>query len=591
MKIIYVILLWIFFILIPAEGIGGDKQLKPENDPLLKAMQIEIKRAKEGLKLPEQPTPYFISFWIQERATASVSGKYGAITHIHPDFHPYRTAGVQVRVGDYKLDNTNLPFSTRFSPESIEDMLGEGDWNLSQVPIEGDGASLRATLWLMSDTAYKGAVGDYQKKKVLQATSVDNDKEQKPDDFSRHAPIVFVGPIKEISFDQEMWKDIVRKVTSHLASKKEIMEPYMEVRADIIVNYYVNTEGAILRTSEVFYTVDIHAWTRAVDGAKVDSFRYFFVRDPKELQDTKNFIAEAESLADELTKLREAEEFKPYTGPAILGPDVAGVFFHEALGHRLEGERQRMPESGQTFKGKVNEGILPEFLSIIDDPTMDRLNGRTLTGYYAYDDEGVAAQKVVLVERGILKNYLLSRTPINGFNQSNGHGRSQGPWTLTSFGHAVGRMANLIVDSEKKFQWQKLKTMLIEEAKKQGKPYGLIIRRIRAGETNTQASRGERGGNFQAFKATPILVYAIDVKTGEEKLVRGVELVGTPLVSLEKVIATGDDATVFNGTCGAESGEVTVSVVSPSILTTQVEVQRVVSKSKRPPILPSPFQQ
>jgi len=586
LRIFCLILSGIFFVFVPFESSAGSKQSESE-DPLLTAMQTELKRTQKGLQLPEQPAPYFIGFWVQEKASATISGKYGAITHSHPDFHPFRTAGVQVRVGSYKFDNTNLPLRLRFNPEDVMDILEEGDWRLSQVPTEGGEASLRAALWLMSDMAYKRAIGDYQKKRISQATSVDNGKDGQPDDFSKETPNRFIGPLQEVSFDENMWKDIIRKVTGYLAAKTGIMEPSMDVRDDRFINYYVNTEGTIIRTSEVFYTVEINAWMRTPDGMKVHSFRNFFVRDSGELADIKTFMSEAESLAKELGELNNAEEFKPYTGPAVLGPDVAGVFFHEALGHRLEGERQRMQDSGQTFKEKVGEKILPEFLTITDDPTLHKFKGKTVAGFYEYDDEGVGAQKTVLVEKGILKNYLLSRTPIKGFNKSNGHGRSQ-LWGI--FVNTTGRMANLIVDSDKKLSLEKLKSMLIEEARKQGKPYGLIIRRVTGGETNTQASQGMFGGPFQAFKATPVLVYAVDVETGKEKLVRGVELVGTPLVSLEKVIATGDDADIFNGACGAESGKIPVSVISPSILTAQVELQRIGGNPKRPPILPSPFQ-
>ena len=586
-RIFYAITAGILFSLILSKNIGADKPLTFEDDPLLTAMKDELGRAQKGLHLPEQLSPYFISFWVQERASVSLSGNYGGITHSHPDLHPLRTAYVQVRVGTYEFDNTNIPLSSRFNPDDLEDLFGEDDWQSSRVPIEGRDGSLRAALWLMSDKAYKRAITDYNKKKMLQITT---GKKDRISDFSRERPERFIGPIKGISFDQNVWADLIRKVTGYLASKPEMMEPSMGVTAERIVNYYVNTEGTMLRTSEVFYNVDIQAWARTSDGMKVRNFRNFFVRGPKELPDRERLVSEAEILYKELIEIRESEEFKPFTGPAILGPDVAGVFFHEALGHRLEGERQRMPESGQTFKGKIGERILPEFLTVIDDPVMDRYNGKTLSGSYLYDSEGVVAKKVALVEKGVLKNYLLSRTPIEGFDGSNGHGRSQGPSTWGS-DRTVGRMANFIVSSEKRVPWRKLKSMLIDEAKRQGKPYGLIIRRVRSGETNTEVPKRFYGEAFQAFRTTPVLVYSVNVETGEEKLVRGVELVGTPLVSLEKVVATGDDEEVFNGRCGAESGQVPVSVVSPSILTSQVELQRIGGKPKSPPILPSPFLQ
>ena len=585
-RIFYGIIAGILFSLLSSNSIGADKPLTFEDDLLLTAMKYELERAQKNLKLPDQPSPYFISFWVQESASASMAGNNGGITYSFPNLHPYRVASVQVRVGTYEFDNTNLPSSSRLDQDDFEDSYEDG-WQSTRVPIEGKDASLRSSLWLLSDKAYKKAITDYNKKKMLQITT---GKKDRISDFFQKSPEIFIGPIKGISFDENAWADSIRKVTGYLSSKPEMMEPSMSVTAQRIVDYYVNTEGTILRTSEAFYTVDIQAWARTPDGMRVKNFRNFFVRDPKELPDRERLISETEALYKELIGIREAEEFKPFTGPAILGPDVAGVFFHEALGHRLEGERQRMEESGQTFKGKIGEKILPEFLTIIDDPMMDRYHGRTLTGSYTYDSEGVAAQKVALVEKGVLKNYLLSRTPVEGFNRSNGHGRSQGP-KMWGSERTVGRMANFIVLSEKRLPWRKLKSMLIDEAKRQGKPYGLIIRRARSGETNTGAPKKFYGEAFQAFRATPVLVYSVNAETGQEKLVRGVELVGTPLVSLEKVVATGDDEEVFNGSCGAESGQVPVSVVSPSILTSQVELQRVGGKPKSPPILPSPFRQ
>lgn len=585
-RIFYAIVAGMFFSLLSFNSLGADQPLTFQDDPLLAAMKYELERTQKSLKLPDQPSPYFISFWVQERASASVSGNNGGIIYSYPDFIPYRIASAQVRVGSYEFDNTNLPSISRFDSDDFEDSY-EDDWQSTRVPIEGKDASFRSSLWLLSDKAYKKAITDYYKKKMLQITT---GKKERVSDFFQERPEIYIGPIKGISFDQNIWRDLIREITGYLASKPEMMEPSMRVTAERIVDYYMNTEGTILRTSEVFYTVDIQAWARMPDGMKVKNFRNFFVRDPKELPDRERLMSEAEALYQELLEIRKSEEFKPFTGPAILGPDVAGVFFHEALGHRLEGERQRMEESGQTFKGKIGEKILPGFLTIMDDPKMDRYHGKTLAGFYDYDSEGVAAQKVTLVEKGVLKNYLLSRTPIEGFNRSNGHGRSQGPRTWGS-NRTVGRMANFIVLSEKRLPWRKLKSMLIDEAKRQGKPYGLIIRRARSGETNTEAPKKYYGEAFQAFRATPVLVYSVDVETGQEKPVRGVELVGTPLVSLEKVVATGDDEEVFNGSCGAESGQVPVSVVSPSILTSQVELQRVGGKPKSSPILPSPFRQ
>jgi predicted Zn-dependent protease len=283
-------------------------------------------------------------------------------------------------------------------------------------------------------------------------------------------------------------------------------------------------------------------------------------------------------MVGELLALRKAPVLDPYTGPALLEPEAAGVLFHEAVGHRLEGERQNDDKDGHTFKGQIGKPILPFFLTVIDDPTQRMAGPVSLNGYYRFDDQGVAAQRVTLVDKGVLKTFLMSRAPVEGVPpHSNGHGRS------APGRDPVARMSNLIVESSKAMPWPKLKEALIAEAKRQEKPFGLIIRDVTGGNTDTS------GYAYQAFKGQPRLVYKVDANTGAETLVRGVEIVGTPLLSINKIIATGDHRRVFNGYCGAESGYVPVSTVAPTVLVSEIELQRTRKDTGRPPVLPSPW--
>jgi predicted Zn-dependent protease len=283
-----------------------------------------------------------------------------------------------------------------------------------------------------------------------------------------------------------------------------------------------------------------------------------------------------DSMVADLKALRQAPIIEPFTGPAILSGRASGVFFHEIFGHRIEGQRQKNDNEGQTFTKRVNQPILPDFISVFDDPTLKQVNGIDLNGTYAFDDDGVPAQRVNVVENGILKNFLLSRSPVTGFEQSNGHGRK-----APGYG-SVGRQGNLIVDGSHYVSVAQLLQMLIEEAKKQGKPFGLLFKDISGGFTTTSRS------SPQAFQVTPIMVYRIYVDGRPDELVRGVDLIGTPLTSFSKIVAAGNKQEVFNGFCGAESGYVPVSAVAPSILTTQIEVQKKAKSSERPPILPPP---
>jgi predicted Zn-dependent protease len=317
--------------------------------------------------------------------------------------------------------------------------------------------------------------------------------------------------------------------------------------------------------------------TRAPDGQLLEDGRDFYARTEAALPSLETLRGAIRDVVSELEALRRAPAIDPYTGPAILEPEATGVLFHEAVGHRLEGERLDDDKEGQTYKGQVGRVVLPTFLTIVDDPTLDAVNGVGLNGRYDVDEQGVRAQRTVLVRDGRLETYLLSRKPVRPFERSNGHGRSQGSRP------PMARMSNLIVESTKKVSPAELKRLLMAEARRQGKPFGLVIRDITGGNTNTMSY------GYQAFKGTPRLVYRVDAKTGKEELVRGVELVGTPLTSVNKVIATGQTQRVFNGYCGAESGYVPVSTVAPSALVGEIELQRVAKANERAPLLPAPW--
>jgi predicted Zn-dependent protease len=287
-------------------------------------------------------------------------------------------------------------------------------------------------------------------------------------------------------------------------------------------------------------------------------------------------LAKIEKMAVDLKALRQAPVAEPYDGPALLSGRAAAVFFHEVLGHRLEGHRQRDEEEGQTFTKKIGQEVLPAFLSVTDDPTRVEIAGVKLAGAYAYDSEGVPAQRVEVIQDGVLKNFLMSRMPVKGFDQSNGHGRNE-PGRMPT-----GRQGNLIVSSSSTVPEAEMRQKLIAEVKKEGKPYGLYFDDIQGGFTLTTRALP------QAFQVLPVIVYKVYPDGRPDELVRGVDIVGTPLAALTRIIATGDTPHVFNGVCGAESGNVPVSAVAPAMLFTEMEVQKRAHGHERPPILPAP---
>ncbi|GMU60710.1 MAG: hypothetical protein AMXMBFR34_24730 [Myxococcaceae bacterium] len=543
---------------------------KPPPDPrqdLLDAMVAELGRSMSELKLKENKPPYFIAYQVKDFDSREVGARYGALFQ-DISFHD-RKLFVDVRVGDYGFDSSvadELDFSIS--------MKGTSYIPRKQGPIDDSPTALRTALWLVTDEKYKQALFNYLKKKGEDVYSVDDPK--KPPSFTKEERVMQLGVRAPFAFDRDRWVKLSRELSARLSKEAAFFDSEVRITGDKVLRLHVNTEGTRLVTEETLYGVHVQAFTRADDGQLLENSRDWYAPTEDRLPGDAVIRQAVEAMVKDLLALRAAPTIDPYTGPALLEPDAAGVLFHEAVGHRLEGERQDNDAEGKTFRGQVGKAVLPAFLSIADDPTQRERAGVQLNGYYQYDDEAVPAQRADLVKDGVLRAYILSRRPVEGFLKSNGHGRAQ------ANRKPIARMANLIVESKRQVSDTELKKLLLDEAKRQGKPFALVIRDITGGTTNTTSF------GYQAFKGTPRMVYRVDVKTGKETLVRGVEIVGTPLSSINRVLATGQKEGVFNGFCGAESGMVPVSTVAPAIVLQEIELQRALEGKDRPPLLPSP---
>jgi len=382
--------------------------------------------------------------------------------------------------------------------------------------------------------------------------------------------------LPHLSLDKTAWEKRVKEYSALFNTYPDILTARVSLSSSVANKYLVNSEGTSLRHGYTFWRLDFFARAKSEDGMELYKNRTFDSRSMEKLPDDKTIRAAIRQLVKDVLALRKAPLMDPFTGPAILSGRAAGVFFHEIFGHRIEGHRQKDESDGQTFSKKVGEQVLPTHMSVYDDPTLKQNGTTDLYGYYRYDDEGIKPERVEVVKNGILHHFLMSRSPIKGFPSSNGHGRAQAGRS------PVSRQGNLIVESTKTVSLQKLRQLLLAECKSQGKSYGLLFDDVSGGFTFT--------GRFvpQAFNVTPITVYRIYVDGRPDELVRGVDLIGTPLTSFSKIVACGDKPEVFNGYCGAESGAVPVSAVSPPVLTTQIEVQKKHKGSEKPPVLPPP---
>jgi TldD protein len=539
--------------------------LADARDGVLDAMATELARGQKELKLDGYQAPYFMEFRLIESQTMELEGRFGAL--VDDDRQKKRLAAVNVRVGSYDFDST--PAKEDYLFDSLSTFRPP-----KNAPLDDDAEALKATFWLLADQAYKKAVAAFLRKK---ASKVNGVEDKKIPSFSREEPRHHTSSSLKVGYDALKWGGILRRVSARFRADEDIMDGSVALRAGLNRLYLVNTEGTRVVRDRVIYSLAINAVTRAADGQLLDQGRTIYGRAIDELPDEKEIGALVDLVTTELAALRMAPVADPYTGPAILESEATGVFFHETVGHRLEGERQNDDREGQTFKGRLGAKILPDFITVRDDPTTRRFGDVSLNGYYTVDEQGVSAQNVVLVKNGVLKTFLTSRTPLESVKRSNGHGRAEGIRT------PVARMSNLIVEGNQPVSPARLKALLLEEVKRQGKPYGLIIRDITGGSTNTSSY------GYQAFKGTPRMVYRVAAETGKETLVRGVEMVGTPLTAVSKILATASNVGVFNGYCGAESGYVPVSTVAPPTLFREIELQRSQRAKQKRAILPPPW--
>jgi TldD protein len=522
-------------------------------------MEKELHRGQSELA-KQDPPPYFTSYNVTDGESLVVLGAQGGIlTSSHTR---RRAADVSMRIGTAALDNTH-------------DQERYSGITSGQLPQRDDPDAIARVLWKLTYEQYRKARQSFTNVKTKSAVRAKDDDDSP--DFSEEKPATYIEKASSSAFpDQKAWEELARRYSACFRRYPQVEESLVFLSAARGNSYLVSTEGTKIVTADAIFRIMIQAETRAADGMQLMRVETFQFSDPTKVPSEAEVAATVKKMADDLSALRAAPLAEPYSGPALLSGRAAAVFFHEVLGHRVEGQRQRGRDEGQTFTKKVNEKIMPEFLSVTDDPTLHTMAGTELSGFYRYDDEGTLASRVEVVKDGILKNFLMGRLPVKNFSISNGHGRAQQGLM------PVGRQGNLIVTSSKAIPDAQLRTRFIEEIKKQGKPYGLFFEDIQGGFTLTTRDLP------QAFQVLPVMVWRVYADGRPDELVRGVDIVGTPLTVLTQIAATGDTTSVFNGICGAESGSVPVSAAAPAMLFSEMEVQKRKYGDTRPPILPPP---
>ena len=525
-------------------------------------MAAELNRSVEVLS-KESPPLHFLSYEITQRESVSVVASFGALSANTRS--ESQILDIDLRVGDSELDNTH----------PVREGRGSGFRRPSrtQVPLS-DPQALRMALWQATDRKHREATERLARVKA--SVRIQVDEEAPAADFSEEQAVEYSEEPQSTAVDRSAWAEKLKRYSAPFREADHIYSGSAVLSAVAANRWYVNSEGARIRTSDTSYRLMVFGSTKADDGMNLPRFEQFFAFSEDGMPEDEVVLETVRQLIDDLVALRSAPVAEPYSGPAILSGRATGVFFHEILGHRVEGHRQRQASDAQTFKDMIGEPVLPESFSVVFDPGVQRAGGTDLAGHFDFDNEGVKGQRVAVIDEGVLKAFLMSRRPIEKFSGSNGHGRKEPGFA------AVARQSNLFVEVASPLSDSELKEGLVKQVLEEGKEYGLFFDAIQGGVTTTGRGRPN------AFNVLPTMVYRV-YPDGREELVRGVDLIGTPLTTFSNIVAGGTEVEVFNGTCGAESGGVPVSAIAPPVLVSQVEVQRKDKSQERLPLLPAPL--
>ncbi|MEC9477063.1 MAG: metallopeptidase TldD-related protein [Planctomycetota bacterium] len=527
---------------------------------LVRVASEEAHRATRGLKKPGFPKLFYLSYQIRDLDIFEVEARYGSL--YRNESYQRRNCLADTHVGSYRRDQTT---DGGLGDNSTED---ESHGYL-ELPISDRSEPMRIGLWRLTDAKYRESEEAYLRKRAHELTYLDTSEHLGA--WQKCPPVTDHGPNSFPAVDEEYWSEYVEKASATVRSYPLVRNSHVELKVRHQTNLFVNTEGSSIIESRSFWQLEAHLWYLSEKGDGIPWTVSHFVPSPDQLPDLATFKREIRSAAKLLAKIAVAPRIHSYSGPVLLDPVPAGLLVHEALGHRLEGNRLRASGEARTFADSLGKKVLPDFLNLHDDPTLEssvdcRDQRKGLVGHYRFDDEGTPSSRAQLIKSGVLSGFLTGRMPVAKRHKSNGHSRSH------RHERAMSRMGVTILETDVARNEQDLKQELIEQVKIQGAPYGIRIRNASGGETATEAY------DFQAFLGDIDLASRI-YPDGTEELVRGVNFIGTPLNAIHGILAAGDRQEVDNAWCGAESGFVPVTTISPALLIRHLELQ---SKAETP---------
>ncbi len=527
-------------------------------DKLTQILQKELMRNYEVMKTLDIPV-YYISLRVEKNTIHNISSSFGAVSD--NVFYKGRRMVITMRVGSNSLDN--LHYSGNMN-NNITVTLPDED-------VEED---IKLTLWRGLQQAYAEAKDELESNQTEYTTRPQ--EEDTAPDFSVEKASRYFEP--EMDFDLLGYKEnevisMVNAVSKILGDNRDVLVNFVNFQLNLSRQHFLDTDGASIEQNSPSVRLYTSGMVMADDGMILQDYKTYFGRKVPDFPPINQITADTESMSKTLSALKTSPKIDSYTGPVMLSGEVSGVFFHEFLGHRVEGARMKSGYDAQTLKKKIGEYVLPKRLSVTFDPTIANYNNTILSGDYKYDDEGILGQRVEVIKNGVLKNFLMSRIPIEGFPQSNGHGRGN-----LNIGTET-RQSNMIIESSNPVSNEKLQKIFVDELKKRGLKFGYRIDKVSGGLTMTSSA------SANAFYLNPLVVYRVYTDGRPEELVRGINIVGTPLAAFSQIIAESNDQKIFNGMCGALSGSVPVSAIAPTMLVKELEFQKTGDSQKIEPFI------
>jgi len=526
--------------------LGAEVHALPDNDVMMKAIVTELDRSMEHLVLDGLPKPYFMQYNAEDRLTIDIRGAYGGLVRSHEN--RYRTITSHVRVGSFKLDNTNL---------------GRGFGVRALLPVDDDYVPLRQAVWRATDEDYKRAVELLARKQAyLKQKSV----EERPDDFSPAEPVRAIERSAEIGLTRSDWERTVQTLSARFKAHPDIRDSDVTFFAGAVNNWVVNSDGTRLRTGDFGVHLKFRADIQAEDGMELDDSRAYLALGVDGLPPVAKLLADVDDLCNRLVALSRAAVLEHYTGPVLFEPAAAGRVFEALLADGLSATPIPLGGGNDTsFGKKIGRRILPRSFHVFDDSTSTTFDDTILAGSYTYDDEGVPPSRVELVEKGVLKTLVSCRAPTKEIKKTTGHCRGG------AFGDPMPTPGCLYVESSERLSAEELRGELIQAARDEGLEYGLRVESM-------------EGGRYGAL-GRPIFAYKVYVEDGREELVRGLEFQPVEPRSMKHILAAGSQRKAVNSLEG-----VSISVISPAVLFEELDLSKTDRELDKRPFLPSPLQ-